>query len=164
MWKRAKGTATAALQPGDSEPRHIIDSEPRLIRKATGKARSAKKAKRGWRPSSPFQPAVAARSAKMWMVPRVARLAAGSAMASTRARMSRFFAPDTINRIRTRLKRRIGERDARLGHYPKYRCHPGVALVERLGSRKQRSGVTVLAEAEQVTSNNGRSGSSVLLP
>src|ERR1700730_2135831 len=48
-----------------------------------------------------FHPAVAARSAKMWIVPRVARRAAGRVtwLARPRARMSRFFAPDTANRI-----------------------------------------------------------------
>src|SRR5208283_1870228 len=45
--------------------------------------------------------------------------------------------------------RRIGQRNARLWLCPNDRCHPGVALVERFGSWKQRSSVTVLAEAKQ---------------
>ena len=70
-------------------------------------------------------------------------------LARTRARMSLFCARHDKQDYPARFKRRIGERDARLGLYPNDRCHPGVALVERLGSRKQRSGVTVLAEAKQ---------------
>jgi len=139
MSKRAKGPATGALQPGGSEPR--------LISKATKKARPAKTAKRGWRPSS-FQP----RPAKVWMVPRVARRAAGNVMslARTRARnIPLFCARHDKQDYPVRLKRCIGERDARLELYPNARCHPGVARVERLGSGKQRSGMSVLAETKQ---------------
>ena len=114
-------TRHSGFQPGGSEPR--------LISKATKKARPPKAVKCGWRPCG-VHPAIAAGSAKVWMVPRVARRAAGNVMslARTRARMSCFFAPGTTNRLPARLKRRIGERDTRLDA----RCHQASRLSSAL--------------------------------
>jgi hypothetical protein len=71
-----------------------------------------KTAKRGCRLSSPFQPAVAERSAKTRIVPRVARRAAGNVMSLARTRAGSSFTPmlDLTRRQGFRVVSRVDDR------------------------------------------------------
>ena len=143
MSKRAKRTPTAALQPGGSEPRlkakHQKKQGPQRRRNAVGA------------PCRTFQPAVprGRRKYELFRALRGGRRGASCRWRERAREFPAFFARHDKQDYPARLKRRKSERDARLGLNPNDRCHPGVTLVERLGSRKQRSGVTVLAETKQ---------------
>jgi len=114
-------TRHSGFQPGGSEPR--------VISKATKKARPAKTAKCGWRPCG-VHPAIAAWSEKVWMF-RASRGGRRGTSCRWRERAREcpaFLRPAQQTDYPARLKRRIGERDTRLDA----RCHQASRLSSAL--------------------------------